>query len=78
MRGYGKTVVLEHGDGLRTLYAHNSALLVKVGQQVEQGSAIARVGQTGNATTPHCHFEMQRHLKPFDPLTLQVAGRSRR
>lgn len=76
MRGYGKTVVLEHAHGLRTLYAHNSALLVRVGQQVNRGSAIARIGQTGNATTPHVHFEMQRHLTPFDPLTLRVKGRS--
>jgi murein DD-endopeptidase MepM/ murein hydrolase activator NlpD len=68
MRGYGKTVILDHGKGLRTLYAHNSRLLVGVGQRVERGDPIARVGRSGNATTDHCHFEVRKNRVPVDPL----------
>ena len=68
MRDYGRTVILDHGDGLRSLYAHNSKLLVQKGQQVYRGQAIARVGRTGNATTEHCHFEIRRDEVPVDPL----------
>lgn len=68
LRGYGKTVILDHGDGLRTLYAHNSALNVRQGQRVETGQPIARVGRTGNATTEHCHFEIRKNEVPVDPL----------
>lgn len=73
MRGYGKTVVLDHGNGLRTLYAHNSRLLVEGGETVRRGQTIAHVGRTGNATGPHCHFEMQRNRVAFDPMTVRVA-----
>ena len=68
MRGYGNTVVVDHGDGLTTLYAHNSELLVRPGDTVTAGQRIARVGHTGNATTDHCHFEVRRGDAPVDPL----------
>jgi murein DD-endopeptidase MepM/ murein hydrolase activator NlpD len=68
MRGYGKTVILDHGDGFRSLYAHNSKLLVRPGQRVERGQPIARVGRTGNASTEHCHFEIRHNARPVDPL----------
>jgi len=68
MRGYGKTIILDHGSGLSTLYAHNTSLLVVRGQWVEQGEKIARVGRTGNATTEHCHFEIRRLGRAVDPL----------
>ncbi len=68
MRDYGRTIILDHGDGLRSLYAHNSKLLVQKGQQVHRGQAVARIGQTGNATTEHCHFEIRRGEVPVDPL----------
>jgi len=68
MRGYGKTVILDHGDGLRTLYAHNSKLLVRDGERVRKGQSIARVGQTGNASTDHCHFEIRKNDVAQDPM----------
>lgn len=74
MRGYGKTVVLDHGEGWTTLYAHGSALLVKEGEWVRRGQRIARVGRTGNATTEHCHFELRRNDVPVDPLHYLTGG----
>jgi murein DD-endopeptidase MepM/ murein hydrolase activator NlpD len=65
---YGKTVVIDHGGGLSTLYAHASRLLVNEGETVEQGEAIAEVGATGNAHGTHLHFEVRRDGQPVDPL----------
>ncbi len=67
LRGYGKTIILDHGDGIQSVYAHNSALLVGVGKRVDQGQTIARVGRTGNATTEHCHFEIRVNDRRVDP-----------
>lgn len=76
MRGYGQMIILDHGDGLRTLYAHNSRLLVRRGTRVQRGQTIARVGRTGNASTDHCHFEVRLHGRPIDPLPLVGKGPS--
>lgn len=65
--GYGKTVELDHGDGTSTLYAHASQLLVEKGQRVDAGQPLALVGQTGQATGPHLHFELRRHDHPVNP-----------
>jgi lipoprotein NlpD len=67
-RGYGKLVIIDHGRGVRTYYAHNRENLVKTGEKVKQGQKIARVGQTGNATGPHLHFEIRRGNTLLDPL----------
>ena len=68
MRGYGNVVVLDHGGGLSTLYAHCSVLLVHEGESVEQGKVIAQVGATGLATGPHLHFEVRRSGTPVNPI----------
>lgn len=68
MKGYGKVVVVKHADEFSTVYAHNSSLLVKMGEKVQKGQVIARVGSTGWATGPHLHFEVRRRGVPEDPL----------
>ena len=66
--GYGNLVVLDHGDGLATAYAHASAILVAVGQSVSQGETISLVGSTGNSSGPHLHFEVRVNGSAVDPL----------
>ncbi len=67
IRGYGKLVMVAHGDGVTTLYAHNSRLLVKKGQTVKKGQMIARSGKTGRCSGPHLHFELRKGLSSLDP-----------
>jgi murein DD-endopeptidase MepM/ murein hydrolase activator NlpD len=67
-RGYGKVVILEHRKGLRTLYAHNSKLLVHSGERVYRGEIITKSGNTGRSTGPHLHFEIQINGRPVNPL----------
>lgn len=66
--GYGTMVILDHGDGVQTLYAHAQKVLVKTGEKVQRGTPIALVGRTGNATTEHCHFELRVENRPVDPM----------
>ena len=64
---YGNTVIISHGGGLTTLYAHNSELLVKEGDTVKRGDEIALCGATGYATGNHCHFEVRINSEHTDP-----------
>lgn len=66
--GYGLTVEVRHGDGLVTRYAHASKLLVKMGDIVEKGQQIAKVGATGRVTGAHLHFEVRVNDRPLDPM----------
>ena len=66
--GYGNTVMIDHGSGVITLYAHNSSLEVSVGQTVKGGQLIARIGSTGNSTGPHSHFEVRKDGEYTDPM----------
>ncbi|MBE9029554.1 peptidoglycan DD-metalloendopeptidase family protein [filamentous cyanobacterium LEGE 11480] len=66
--GYGNTVIVDHGNGVTTLYAHADGLYVEEGQQVQRGEPIALVGSTGLSTGPHLHFELRSNGEPVDPL----------
>ncbi len=68
MGGYGRVVIIDHGNGYETLYAHNSQILVNKGQNVNRGSAIARVGTSGVATGPHVHFEVHQNGNHQNPM----------
>ncbi len=65
--GYGNYIILDHGNGFKTLYGHNSALCVSVGDIVSQGDVIAYSGSTGNSTGPHLHFEIHLDDEKVDP-----------
>jgi len=65
--GYGKLVVVDHGYGYKTYYAHNSRIYVKVGQRVRRGDRIAAVGNTGSSTGSHVHYEVRRNGVPVNP-----------
>lgn len=67
-KSYGQYVVIDHGNGLSTLYAHNSSLVVSQGQSVQKGQIIAYSGATGNATGPHVHFEVLNDGVQVNPM----------
>jgi murein DD-endopeptidase MepM/ murein hydrolase activator NlpD len=66
-RGYGRIIRLRHQGGYVTVYAHHEVNLVQMGQRVQRGQLIARVGVSGSATGPHLHFEIRQAKKPQDP-----------
>ena len=67
--GYGRMIEITHGNGYVTRYAHNAKILVKQGQTVKRGEAIALMGSTGRSTGNHVHFEVLRNGKPMNPLS---------
>ena len=73
INGYGNTVILDHGGGLSTLYAHNKSVSRSAGQAVLQGDIICHVGSTGFATGPHLHFEARQDGSPQNPISLLPA-----
>jgi murein DD-endopeptidase MepM/ murein hydrolase activator NlpD len=66
--GYGNTVIIDHGNGVNTLYAHQSRLVARSGEHVAQGQLIGYVGSTGNVTAPHLHYEVHINGVPRDPM----------
>ena len=73
--GGGNLVVVAHGQGFETYYAHNQKIAVAVGQKVKRGEVIAYVGSTGSSTGSHCHYEVWRHGKCLNPISF-LEGRS--
>lgn len=71
---YGNMVIIDHGGGISTLYAHGSEILVEVGQTVKRGDAILKVGSTGYSTGPHAHFEVRINGATTDPLPYITNG----
>lgn len=67
VNGYGYLVEIDHGNGIKTRYGHNSAILVSVGDEVVQGQTISLIGSTGNSTGPHCHYEVRVNGEAVDP-----------
>ena len=67
LRGYGMLIILDHGDGIMSLYGHNESLLHSVGDWVEPGAPIATVGQSGGASEPALYFELRQNGRPADP-----------
>ena len=67
INGYGNTVIIDHGGGISTLYAHNSSVEIENGQSVHRGDVIALCGSTGYATGSHCHFEVRVNGEHTDP-----------
>jgi murein DD-endopeptidase MepM/ murein hydrolase activator NlpD len=67
--GYGKTVIIDHGYGLETWYAHARQIMVNVGDKIKRGERIALMGSSGQSTGSHLHYEVRVHSIPHDPLT---------
>lgn len=71
---YGKMVIVDHGGGISTLYAHGSEILVQLGQSVKRGEPVLKVGSTGYSTGPHAHFEVRIGGLTTDPLPYITNG----
>jgi murein DD-endopeptidase len=69
----GRTLVIDHGSGITTVYCHNDALLVSAGDRVETGQIVSRSGDTGRSTGPHLHYQLDLPSGPADPFRFRVA-----
>lgn len=67
--GYGNLVILDHGDCVETYYAHLSSCSVSVGQVIDKGCEVGKLGSTGRSTGPHLHFQVNVNGSPVNPLT---------
>ena len=65
--GYGRSVLIDHGDGISTRYGHLSRIFVVVGEQVKRGEVVGAVGMSGRTTGPHLHYEVLIHGAPVNP-----------
>ncbi|MBI5893305.1 MAG: M23 family metallopeptidase [Deltaproteobacteria bacterium] len=68
MRGYGNIIIIQHKEKFVTIYGHNKENLANVGKNVKKGELIAKVGNSGNSTGYHLHFEIRKDTKPRNPL----------
>ncbi|MDP3804897.1 MAG: LysM peptidoglycan-binding domain-containing M23 family metallopeptidase [Candidatus Omnitrophota bacterium] len=68
LKGFGKTVIIDHGEGLQSVYSYNSDIMVSVGLKVAKSETIAKVGMTGRAKEPSLHFEVRKDGEPQNPL----------
>jgi murein DD-endopeptidase MepM/ murein hydrolase activator NlpD len=73
IRGYGRLIVIKHDRGISTVYAHNSKILVKVGDRVKLGQKIAVSGKSGKVSGPHLHFEVRKGVAAVDPVKVMPA-----
>jgi len=71
--GYGYAVVIDHGNGIETIYGHSSKLIAREGQRVEVGTLLGLIGNTGHSFGPHLHFEVHINGEPVDPVTFMRA-----
>ena len=67
LKGYGKTIIIEHANNLSTVYARNATILVQVGESVKRGDLIAKVGRAGRGFSPQLYFEIRKKAKAEDP-----------
>ena len=75
-RGYGRHVIIDHGYGYKTLYAHMDEIHVKEGQKISKGQQIGTVGSSGTSTAPHCHYEVKYKDKALNPIDYVLDGLS--
>jgi murein DD-endopeptidase MepM/ murein hydrolase activator NlpD len=68
MGGYGNVIIIDHGFGYKTMYAHIQEFKINLGDHVKRGEIIATVGSTGKSTSPHCHYEVWKNNKPINPI----------
>ena len=66
--GYGLTLVIDHGDGIATLYGHNSEIIVSEGEPIRKGQTLCKIGRSGRSTGPHLHYEVRLEGKAVNPL----------